>query len=164
MTPQRIQRKRSAGWRLPAEVIIVDRTSRFGNPFRIADAIEANYEQPARACVAHFTAWIEGHAAYQDTYTVGARTFDRRWMREHLSDLAGHDLACTCPPEAVCHANVLLRLANPELACTCTAWHCYSDQDDRRRDECAYCLSHPTAVCPARAEAEGQDDWYGWPV
>lgn len=109
--PQRIQRRRARGWRIPDGAVIVDRTSRFGNPFRIADAVEANYEHPARACVSHFTAWLEGHSAYQDTYTVGARTFDRRWMRAHLADLAGRDLACTCPPGAPCHADVLLKLA-----------------------------------------------------
>lgn len=162
--PERIQRKRTRGWKLPAGAVIVDRTSRFGNPFRIADAIEANYEHPARACVSHFTAWIEGHASYQDTYTVGGRAFDRRWMREHLADLAGRDLACPCPSGGDCHASVLLRLANPDLACTCTAWHCYSDQDERERDECTYCRQNPASECPAHVEAEGQDNWHGWPV
>src|SRR4051812_23870209 len=34
MTPQRIQRKRVTGWRLPDNTVCVGRPSRWGNPFR----------------------------------------------------------------------------------------------------------------------------------
>lgn len=34
MTPQRIQRKRVTGWRLPDNTVYVGRPSRWGNPFR----------------------------------------------------------------------------------------------------------------------------------
>lgn len=123
--PERIQRRRTKGWRKPENCVIVTRPSRFGNPFTVADAIEAEYEDPQRACVSHFTAWVEGHDDYQDVYVVGGRRYDRRLIREHLSDLRGKDLACSCKPEDPCHVDVLLRLANadPETAaappCTC---------------------------------------------
>ncbi|WP_019732123.1 DUF4326 domain-containing protein [Mycobacterium avium] len=31
-----------------------------------------------------------------------------------VDELAGHDLACWCPPDQPCHADVLLELANQE--------------------------------------------------
>lgn len=120
--PARIQRKRSPGWSKstastnPNGVVIVDRTSRFGNPFRVEDAIEADYSNPRRACVSHFRAWIEGSAEYPDTFVVGGKTFDRRRILADLPMLRGKDLACPCPlPESGepdhCHAVVLLELA-----------------------------------------------------
>ena len=35
MAPQRIQRHRRKGWRKPEGAVIVDRTSRYGNPYRV---------------------------------------------------------------------------------------------------------------------------------
>ena len=35
--PQRVQLKRSAGWKMPANTVKVDRTTRWGNPFTAAD-------------------------------------------------------------------------------------------------------------------------------
>lgn len=35
--PQRIQRKRTAGWKMPAGAVVVDRTTKWGNPFRLGD-------------------------------------------------------------------------------------------------------------------------------
>ena len=39
----------------------------------------------------------------------------RRWLTvdDVRRELAGHDLACWCPPGQACHADPLLRLANP---------------------------------------------------
>jgi Domain of unknown function (DUF4326) len=116
--PTRIQRKRTPGWRKPANTVIVDRTSRFGNPFRVEDAIEADYSNPRRACVSHYRAWIEGSTEYPDTFVVGGKTYDRRRILADLHLLRGRDLACPCPlPEPGqadhCHAQVLLELANP---------------------------------------------------
>jgi hypothetical protein len=34
--PQRIQRKRTAGWRKPAGAVCVTRPSVYGNPFKVA--------------------------------------------------------------------------------------------------------------------------------
>ncbi|MFD8384301.1 DUF4326 domain-containing protein [Streptomyces sp. NPDC059679] len=124
--PTRIQRKRTPGWRLaeastnPNGVVIVDRTSRFGNPFRVEDAIEADYSNPRRACVSHFRAWIEGSTEYPDTFVVGRKTFDRRRILADLPLLRGKDLACPCPlPEPGdpdhCHAVVLLELAAADI-------------------------------------------------
>lgn len=109
--PERIQLSRKKGSRKPKGAVVVSRPSRWGNPFTVADAIEAEYEQPERACVSHYTAWIEGHHYYEDVYVVSGRRYDRRWVREHLPELAGRDLGCWCKPGDPCHGDVLLTLA-----------------------------------------------------
>ena len=43
-------------------------------------------------------------------YRIDADTFDPVTLRR---DLAGKDLACWCPLDRPCHADVLLELANP---------------------------------------------------
>ncbi|WP_434744615.1 DUF4326 domain-containing protein [Streptomyces sp. A-14] len=119
-TPARIQRRRTKGWRLPENAVIVSRPSRFGNPFLIKDAVEAEMGNPHSACTELYREWLrvgtEG-GWYQETYQVGRQVFDRRRVLDELHLLRGKDLACTCPlPEAGqpdhCHAAVLLDLAN----------------------------------------------------
>jgi hypothetical protein len=123
--PTRIQRRRTKGWRLPDNAVIVSRPSRFGNPFTIKDAIEAEMGEPRSAVTVNFSEWLRVGTAggwYEETYRVGRQVFDRRRILDELHLLRGKDLACTCPlPEPDqpdhCHAAVLIRLANgPEGA------------------------------------------------
>jgi len=118
-TPERVQRKRTKGWS-KGSAVIVSRPSRFGNPFLIKDAIEAEMGEPRSACAANYGEWLrvgtEG-GWYEETYRVGSQVFDRRRVLADLHLLRGKDLACTCPlPEPGqpdhCHASVLLDLAN----------------------------------------------------
>lgn len=109
--PDRIQRRRVAGWRLPENAVIIDRSSRWGNPFRIADVAEEGYADPRRACVEMYHDWLNG--AGPDVYLTGNRRFDRQWVWDHLLDLEGRDVACTCPlPDPgnpdICHGRPLL--------------------------------------------------------
>ena len=91
--PKRIQRSRKKGWRKPEGAVIVDRTSRWGNPFKVGDlGIPDN-----AAAVEAF-----------EHYTNISGTAD------DISKLQGKDLICFCTLDQPCHADVLLRLANPE--------------------------------------------------
>lgn len=125
MPAARIKRERLPGWTLagattnPLGAIIVSRPSRFGNPFTIADAIEAEMRNPRSAVTHMYREWLrvgtEG-GWYQETYRIGRQTFDRSRVLADLHTLRGKDLACTCPlPEPgqpdLCHAAVLLELA-----------------------------------------------------
>ncbi|MFD8144752.1 DUF4326 domain-containing protein [Streptomyces sp. NPDC059708] len=118
--PHRIQRRRTAGWRKPENAVIVSRPSRYGNPFAIQDAIDAEFTDPRRTVVVNFAEWLRVGTAggwYERTYRLGRQTLDRQRILDGLPDLRGRDLACTCPlPEAgqsdVCHGAVLLALAN----------------------------------------------------
>lgn len=118
-TPKRIQRKRSKGWRMPADAVYVGRPTKWGNPFRIA----GHYKRRWRGWV-----YLEAADGFQDaTYTtigtrqeavewfrwyMGTKLFDRQPERDLLATLCGKDLACWCPLDQPCHADVLLELAN----------------------------------------------------
>ena len=118
--PERIQRKRTRGWRMPPEAIYVGRGSKWGNPFTIVDATDADFTNPRRACVSFYNAWIGGDpgaGGFDDVYVRGPIRYDRTWVRDNLAQLRGHDLACWCPlvdehgNRMPCHADVLLELA-----------------------------------------------------
>lgn len=91
--PARIQRRRTAGWRIPDGAVYVGRPTRWGNPFPHTGTAASR---------------AEAVAAYRDL--VAADPALRAAVRRHL---AGRDLACWCPPGQWCHADVLLELANP---------------------------------------------------
>lgn len=87
--PQRIQLRRTKGWRKPAGAIVVSRPSKWGNPFSVseygrAEAIRLYREQLAKMAD----------------------------LPKLLEPLTGHDLACWCPLDQPCHADILLELAN----------------------------------------------------
>ncbi|GGM26751.1 hypothetical protein GCM10011608_09440 [Micromonospora sonchi] len=108
MSPQRIQRKRVAGWRRPDNAVIVDRTSRWGNPFTLADCLDAevadNEADARKVCVTAYDAWLDGDYAHVEP----AR---RLRILAELHTLAGKDLACPCEPGLLCHGDVLIRRA-----------------------------------------------------
>ena len=93
--PQRIQMRRSKGWRKPAGVIYVGRPTCWGNPYRVGR------DGSAIECVEKF----ERLCALKRKQTPGA-------FREWIAPLRSHDLACWCPVGAPCHADVLLEMAN----------------------------------------------------
>lgn len=104
--PQRIQLRRTAGWRMPANTIKVARPTCWGNPFRIGMVGVPD----AAAAVALFTRMIErSDLAYNDLLFV----FRPEQLQVHLG---GRNLACFCRLDQPCHADVLLRLANPAAA------------------------------------------------
>jgi hypothetical protein len=74
-------------------VIVVARPSRWGNPFRLG------VDGDRATCVARYGAALERGE-------LGFTVADVR------AELAGRDLACWCPIGEVCHADVLLAVAN----------------------------------------------------
>lgn len=115
--PARIQRRRIKGWKRPLSAVIVDRTSRWGNPF----VVGTDADDAAQA-TALYREWLENnpYEVHPPNCTPGYRRKmdDRRdWIITHAAELRGKDLACFCPLPAEgepdhCHAAVLLELAN----------------------------------------------------
>lgn len=106
--PNRVQRHRTRGWRKPQGAIIVDRTTRYGNPWPVDTSAD-----PARGhtvAVDAYRRWLRGDGP--DLQIRGRRVYDRRWILAHIRELAGHQLCCACPPEMACHADVLAQLAS----------------------------------------------------
>ena len=97
---KRIQLKRSKGWKMPANAVKVDRTTRWGNPFTVADC------GSVAIAVASHGRWMRGEIAAPG----GADPPTAEAIR---GALGGRDLACWCPAHGPCHADLLLTIANP---------------------------------------------------
>jgi hypothetical protein len=117
--PKRIQRKRTKGWRMPDGAKYVGRPSRWGNPFTI-------HRVDCRVTWGAFCYEIHSGLSVEATHVDNSREAHQmavelylQWlddyheMREAIRrELAGHDLACWCPLDYSCHADVLLEIAN----------------------------------------------------
>ena len=112
VTPRRIQRKRTKGWRLPSNTVCVSRPSKWGNPFRVVRdrwawnvfAYNMILEKtgPLTRCKAAALA-VEFFEMHMDDPDLQAKA---------RIELRGKNLACYCPLDHPCHADVLLYIAN----------------------------------------------------
>ena len=84
---KRIQRKRTKGWRMPEGAVYVGRPTRGGNPYAAWTP-----EGIVRSITA-FRELLEGNP---------------HWVNDVRRELRGKDLACWCPLDQPCHADVLL--------------------------------------------------------
>lgn len=97
---------------MPRGARSVARPGYFGNPFTINALEEAGYhcENPNAEVVKSFERWLNGdRTEWQGLESNAAATI----ILQRLPELKGKDLACWCPLDQPCHADVLLRLANP---------------------------------------------------
>lgn len=125
--PKRIQRRRTTGWRMPDSAVYVGRPSVYGNPFRAGvgfcgPTIQRLYT-PADL-VAKFRTWLAAddlHPLFWDAELISAHTALKAALMR--GDLAGRDLACWCPLDQPCHADVLLEIANHAAAARTGAGH-----------------------------------------
>jgi hypothetical protein len=114
--PERIQLRRTKGWRMPPNTVRVCRPGIFGNPFTTADAIDVGYatrESAPAFVVKCFRDWLDYRRLQTSGWWTGEESDRRRKaMLDALPSLRGKNLACFCAPGAPCHADVLLDLAN----------------------------------------------------
>ena len=101
-SPHRVQLRRTKGWRMPANTVKVDRSTRYGNPFRVGDPgvpdVRTSIERFERAM-------RSGELTRDDPDSP----FKPARLR---AALRGKNLACWCSLDAPCHADVLLKIAN----------------------------------------------------
>lgn len=112
--PQRIQRKRTKGWKMPPNTVSVCRPGPFGNPFI--------HDDPAKAVEAYERLLQGGTQSFEMgpgklQFAKNIHQDSLHWsyadkVKASLPKLRGKDLACWCPLDQPCHADVLLRLAN----------------------------------------------------
>lgn len=87
---------------MPANTIIVDRRSRWGNPYRVGDTNHlTGDERTAEEAVDLFVRSIK-------------HWWPDEWLHEASLALRGKNLGCWCPIGAPCHADVLLELVNTD--------------------------------------------------
>ncbi len=108
MTPQRIQRQRTKGWRMPPDTVYVGRPSRWGNPF---EASALGLQGALSAYVVHLSAYF-GWEARMFRRAFYPLPVESTAFREWIAPLRGKHMACWCPLDQPCHADVLLELAN----------------------------------------------------
>jgi hypothetical protein len=101
--PKRIQRKRTRGWRMPPGAVYVGRPTKWGNPYPVGVVPATVNGESARVLVTASMAVDR----YRD-WLVGEILAGRL----DLDELRGRDLACWCPREQACHADVLLSAVN----------------------------------------------------
>lgn len=123
--PQRIQRRRTKGWRMPEGAIYVGRPTKWGNPY----VIHRMRCSPMHALCPDWIADDRADATRKYRHAllyplIGQPRVPN--IDDIRYELAGHDLVCWCPlPEPGepdhCHAAVLIDLANRtderELTC-----------------------------------------------
>lgn len=113
--PRRVQLRRVKGWRKPPHAIVVARPTKWGNPCRWTDYPDSwvsedgehfsiSVAQRRRTAVVDFEAVVR--------YGAGSWFPGYPNVEEIRRELAGYDLACWCPLDQPCHADVLLALAN----------------------------------------------------
>lgn len=104
--PSRLRLSRAKGWRLPAGAVSVARPGPWGNPFVTGrDGTQAEV-------VEMYQALLGGGLCVTCTASEAAQRIARQYVKLHLHELRGKDLACWCRLGTPCHAEVLLRLAN----------------------------------------------------
>jgi hypothetical protein len=87
---------------MPANTVYVGRPTKWGNHHYVGKIDPLDGEpMDAASTVYHFRRYIERH--------------DWMLLDACRSELRGKDLACWCPLDQPCHADVLLELANREV-------------------------------------------------
>ena len=124
--PERIQQRRTKGWRMPTNTVSVARPHKWGNPFKVGERrmvfIELGWGVLTDSPIGPVldgticnVVEIADRRAAVDMY--------RAWLRSatttahnplNPAELAGKNLMCFCPLDQPCHADVLLELANRE--------------------------------------------------
>jgi hypothetical protein len=115
MTPERIQRRRTKGWKMPENTVSVTRPGKWGNPFVVGDYViignggngftyiktSAEYATSKYRLLDTIEKVIEAYKEYLEKY-----------LPKDIQELKGKNLACFCAPGNLCHADVLLEIAN----------------------------------------------------
>ncbi|MFE7954417.1 DUF4326 domain-containing protein [Streptomyces sp. NPDC057413] len=120
MSPSRIQRRRTKGWRKPEWSVYVGRGTRWGNPYRLVrrgNGWAVQYGDDG-AAVGTFATDTEARRYATEAFRVWAEHTVGYAVRARV-ELRGWNLMCWCPAPAPgepdhCHAAVLLELANKE--------------------------------------------------
>ncbi len=122
--PQRVQRQRTKGWRMPPSSVYVGRPTFYGNPYlitqppplwdpRVAEKMGMPATWGRLAAVKCFEYMLA--SGWRLKRPPGFQIVERAQV-----ELEGKDLVCWCPLDEPCHADILLAYANegielPEL-------------------------------------------------
>lgn len=99
MKPVRIQRQRTKDWRMPENTVYVGRGTEWGNPFKVGTVWQGRFVTQEVA--------VELYAE-----RVEHKLAPLHDVKSNAWKLRGKNLACWCGVGDICHADILLKLAN----------------------------------------------------
>ena len=117
MTPKRIQRMRTKGWRMPEGAVYVGRPTIWGNPYWHVAKFHGVDKSLAMFRMTAHGMWLptianQFQVGYWDDHDEWLRRIGGHPLEMIRSELRGKDLACWCPLDKPCHADILLEIAN----------------------------------------------------
>lgn len=120
--PERIQRKRTKGWRMPEGAVYVGRPTVWGNPFTVMNGHRQGWlvwdDRDRLGLTNQVTSdgFLRAFSSKAAAIRFAVRLFRRSLTPEARDQirtaLAGRDLTCWCPLDSPCHGDVLLEIAN----------------------------------------------------
>lgn len=110
--PERIQLSRRKGWRKPEGAIVVARPTKWGNPIRASEYAGLLAHNPDDPEDSHIIGMAEARRLAVVDFRYERASYGYPSDDEVRAALAGADLACWCPLDGACHADVLLEIAN----------------------------------------------------
>ncbi len=96
---------------MPPNTVYVGRGTKWGNPFIVGDLWE-NQGIDRRLAVRLFRYMLQGVPSFAAFMFSTSILKNRLEILENIHELRGKNLACWCPLDQPCHADVLLELAN----------------------------------------------------
>lgn len=106
-TPVRIQLSRARGWKMPPNTMKVDRSTRWGNPYKLHGD---GYPMTPDIAVGLFRKLLQDHGGFVAKVASQGSMFTS--VADIRRELRGKNLACWCHADQACHADVLLEMAN----------------------------------------------------
>jgi hypothetical protein len=114
--PKRIQRKRTKGWRMPPNTVYVGRPSKWGNPYDWRE-YRRDFDERLSLSGLDREEWCRQEAI--DSFVIDIKRndgFSQRMLKFDPADikkeLRGKNLACWCNASELCHADILMEIAN----------------------------------------------------
>ncbi len=116
---QRPRGKKAKGWKLPEDGLIIDRSSKLGNPFKIGEPLPPTFSfQGYRWTVSHFSDTPIGTMVDRK---LSLQLFEKLLFRIKQIDLPMYiaigkkvqqydKLYCTCPKGEKCHGDTYIKL------------------------------------------------------
>lgn len=98
--PLRIQRKRTKGWRMPANTVSVTRPGRWGNPWVIDQGAGGNpWRVQRKGCGVMYACATEREAidaAVEGLRQICSHPANKAYVNRAKAELSGKNLACFC--------------------------------------------------------------------
>lgn len=119
LSVNRIQRKRTKGFKTPKNTVYVGRPTKFGNPFRLTPDGWIQYHKVGKIIGSAWCYWsvsngftLKDIVELYEQWIKGELKHNGLPTPPDISNLKGKNLSCFCSLQSPCHADILLKLSN----------------------------------------------------